>query len=43
MKKTVFPALRRSIKKEAAPPQSIHGRKLYREGKVIEQYTVIGR
>ena len=27
----------------APPPQSILGRKLYREGKVIEQYSVIGR
>ena len=29
--------------KVAYPPQSILGRKLYREGKVIEQYSVIGR
>ena len=27
----------------APPLQSIHGRNLYREGKVIEQYTFIGK
>ena len=30
-------------KNKALPPQSIHGRERYRERKVIEQYTFIGR
>lgn len=30
-------------KRKAPPPQSIHGRNLYQEGEVIEQYLVIWR
>ena len=40
----LYRPLTNSGKKSKAPrPQSILGRKLYREGKEIEQYSVIGR